>query len=570
MKNLLLEEIVLVSQTEKRAKRIKFHPRMTVIRGENDTGKTSVIKSIFQAFGADPLNLHPRWKSASVHTLLRIKIAGVPYKIYRHEKFFSLFSGENTLISNYKSISKELAPKLAELLDFKLVLTNRENETKIPPPAFMFAPFYINQDGGWQKTWNSFAGMGQFSEWKKDTIHYHTGIRPNQWYVLKGEIQRLDGDREEPRRNEIILNKLIERTEKEANVLPFDIDVDAYKKQIESLLNRCSKLKEEEDRYRLKVLEFQNEKIRLVAQQEILIKSQNELNADYEFAIHTSADSIDCPTCGANYHNDFASRFSIAQDEDKCTTLLQEVVGQLDEVSKKISDEEAALSKVKSKYEEINAILEEKQGDVTLQTLIESQGKKHLLKELHQNLSEVKRDLAGIDAQIGSLSDKMKDLDDRKRTQSILDFYREKIENYTRILRLSSIDLDKLRKIDCNIVETGSDLPRAILAYSISILKTMEAFGNVQQFPVVYDAINQQEQDEENIKTMLTFIRDSTPPDFQIIVGLVDPWGVDLGGKTIEMAEENFALLESEYQSCFKEVFPYIEASIKEQNTPPK
>src|SRR6185369_14009656 len=227
---------------------------------ENDTGKTSVIKSIFQTFGAEPLNLHPRWKAASVHTLLRFKIGDAPYKLYRHEKFFSLFDGENALLGNYKSVSKELAPKIAELLDFRLVLTDRENETKIPPPAFLFAPFYINQDGGWQKTWNSFSGMEQFSGWKRDTIQYHTGIRPNQWYVLKGEIQRLNGERDEPRRNEIVLNRLIDRTEKEANILPFDIDVDAYRAQIESLLNKCSRLKEEEDKYRVKVLEIQNEK----------------------------------------------------------------------------------------------------------------------------------------------------------------------------------------------------------------------------------------------------------------------------------------------------------------------
>ena len=42
MKNLQLESMLLVSHREKKARKITFHQEVTVIQGENDTGKETV------------------------------------------------------------------------------------------------------------------------------------------------------------------------------------------------------------------------------------------------------------------------------------------------------------------------------------------------------------------------------------------------------------------------------------------------------------------------------------------------------------------------------------------------
>ncbi len=43
-------------------------------------------------------------------------------------------------------VTKELSPFLADLLGFRLVMTDREDKTVLPPPAYIFAPFYVDQD----------------------------------------------------------------------------------------------------------------------------------------------------------------------------------------------------------------------------------------------------------------------------------------------------------------------------------------------------------------------------------------------------------------------------------------
>ena len=64
MKSLQLENMLLVSHREKKARKIDFDPEVTVIKGENDTGKSSVIKSIQTAFGASPHNVHKNGSSS--------------------------------------------------------------------------------------------------------------------------------------------------------------------------------------------------------------------------------------------------------------------------------------------------------------------------------------------------------------------------------------------------------------------------------------------------------------------------------------------------------------------------
>ena len=152
MKNLRLRNMLLVSHREKKARKIEFHQNVTVIKGENDTGKSSVIKSIPFAFGANPHQIHPKWKDADVAILVRFYLDDVPYAIYRHRNSFSLFDALDNEIGTYSSVTLELAPVLAKLFDFNLKLSDRDGNLVTPPPAYLMLPFYIDQDKGWIET----------------------------------------------------------------------------------------------------------------------------------------------------------------------------------------------------------------------------------------------------------------------------------------------------------------------------------------------------------------------------------------------------------------------------------
>jgi len=63
MKNLRFKNVLLLSRTEQTARQEDLSCAKTAILGGNKRGKSCLIKSLYQAFGADPEITHPNWKS---------------------------------------------------------------------------------------------------------------------------------------------------------------------------------------------------------------------------------------------------------------------------------------------------------------------------------------------------------------------------------------------------------------------------------------------------------------------------------------------------------------------------
>ncbi|CAG1064753.1 hypothetical protein BAC1_00318 [uncultured bacterium] len=563
MRNLKLAEMLLVSHKEKKARKIKFHPEVTVIQGENDTGKSSLIKSIYYAFGADPVNIHHHWTKANISTLVRFEVQGTKYSIYRHGKSFSLFSSNDQHLGTFSSITNELAPKLADLFYIKLRLVDQSGNNRIPPPAYFFLPFYIDQDGGWIKNLSSFDRLGQFKNWRKDLVFYHTGIRPNAWYELNSEARMLKIKKDEPVHRERIVNDMIRQMKRKFTVAGFDIDVAAYKKEIDQLLNICEELRKNEEAYRGTLVELETERVRLEAQKEIIIFAKQELQEDYSFAYKIEEDHIDCPTCGAGYSNAFAERFSIACDEDRCVNLLQKIQESLIGVEEKIQKHRKILSSTSAELHEVQKLLSAKQGRISLKDLIKNEGKKEVSKTLDRTLTKIHKEISYIDSKIRDIEEKLKEYVDRKRTTHIINEYSKYMRSYLNFLDVKNIEEATLKKIDANIKESGSDLPRALLGYFFSILHVIKANDSALFCPIVIDAPNQQEQDQINIKKMLEFIRDRRPAGSQLILGFVDDYGIDFKGEIISLTEKYSALSRQEYQKVSAEMEFYENANLR-------
>lgn len=110
--------------------------------------------------------------------------------------------------------------------------------------------------------------------------------------------------------------------------------------------------------------------------------------------------------------------------------------------------------------------------------------------------------------------------------------------------------------------ESGSDHPRAVLAYFFATLNAVADAENATFFPIVIDAPNQQEQDPENLSKILEFIPKRTPEGRQVIVGLVDDAGVQFSGSRITLTEKFAVLREEEYESGSVEIAHFEQANI--------
>ena len=375
---IVFSELLLLSHREKRGMKVSFDPKTTVILGKNDTGKSSLIKSLFRPFGAEPRQ-HPRWKKANVVELLRFRIGEDKYSILRHGSSYSIFDGQDSLIRSFKSVTNDLAPFLAKLFELKLKLPNKQNQLITPPPAFFFLPFYIDQDKSWNNNWCAFEQLGQLSNWRTKLVEYHTGIRPNSYYDLLAKTEDISVKLNKTMSEIKVQNGVLRKFDEKFKVASFSMDIDTFKIEVEELLLACEKLKAKEEDLKERLTKYNNVKIHVETQIGIVEGALGEMNKDFDYATHELlSDEVECPTCGATYENSFSERFHIAQDENRCQELLIQLKEELLDVTAKIEKSKTEFNSSLAEYAKVKEILEKKQSDIRLQEIIESQGKKEV------------------------------------------------------------------------------------------------------------------------------------------------------------------------------------------------
>lgn len=561
MKNLRFHELLLVSQKERSGRRIRFHEKVTVIRGSNDTGKSSIIKSLYRTLGAEPPNIHPRWEAASVVSSLRFSVDDQHYRMLRQGSRLALFGQDDKLIKVFASVTQDLAPYFADLFSFHLFLKSGDSD-KQATPAFLFLAFYIDQDQGWQRTLASFDRLGQFQNWKPDTVSFHTGVRPSEYYIAKSKRNVLDKAATELRKERDGFAAVLDSVRARLDAVSFDLDIGAFRLETDQLLEKCSRLQEEENGLRSKLTDIYNKKESAEEQIQIVKGALTELRADREFATNLSVNTVICPTCHATYENGFAERFEIALDEDGCMHLLAELEEQRLTFSRQWDLARQRAQEASRAVSEVELLLTTKREKIALSDIIRKEGQKDVSNALRREIEGINGKIGSLDEGISEASADMAGFEDRKRQKEIKGVYLQEMGRLLRFLSVDNIDERSYSRLDASIKETGSDLPRAILAYYLSVTKTIQKFGTSTFCPMVIDSPRQQDQDEQNWQRMLDCLQ-KMRPEGQLILALVDDDGRDFGGDVIEFNEKLHVLREHEFESAIEELSPLIDASLK-------
>lgn len=557
-----LSEMCLISEIEKKARRIRFDPSTTVIEGPNDTGKSVLAKSIFWTFGAAPAQVHPKWRAASPTSLVRFTLDERKYQLLRHADFFALFRA-NELLGTYKRVTKELAPALAKLFGFRLRLASRTGESVVPPPAFYFAPFYVDQDRGWVSNWDSFGGLRQFAKWKPPTIDYHTGVvKPESFdltersRILASEIATL-ADRLS------VLNSVLREIRDDAGELDFHVDLEGFQDQVVELLERCEELHAVERQLQQDIQHLHNHKSALNQSSGVVRAALTEAREDFAFLVSVG-DDVECPTCGAHYQNSFTERFAIAKDEQRLMEFLVELEAQISELDDRMRTLRAQHTNQREEVRRVRAMLDLKERELTLDQLLRTQGRQEVHRSFREKIDASYLVVRGKESEREDVERELKLLkkESQKKRRTVNDRYGQLMRAFCSELNVRTLSAEAFKGPTRKITETGSDLPRALLAYYFSFLHLIREFGPATFAPIVIDSPNQQAQDRENLQALLAFIRDHQPSGSQLVLALEDSYGIDFEGSTVKLTHKYSVLQESEYEDVGAQVLPLMQVAL--------
>ena len=91
MRTMKFRRLYLLSRDSRRAFTMEFGPGATVIQAPNGYGKSALLKSLYDAFGAEPHRVDDRWKSERVVTAVEFAIDGIVRTIVKSGGMYAIF-----------------------------------------------------------------------------------------------------------------------------------------------------------------------------------------------------------------------------------------------------------------------------------------------------------------------------------------------------------------------------------------------------------------------------------------------------------------------------------------------
>lgn len=532
MTSLVFKDVSILSKAEKKARKVVFAPGVNLLTGENDVGKSTLIKILYHTLGADvPQLSNSRWKRAHAVTCAHITLAGKSYYILRDERFFGVFDDDRKLISRHSGISGEngIARFINPLLSFNIELERQSDSTLgLAGPPYYFLPFYIDQDSGWTASWSSFLSLQQFKDYRKHMLEYHLTVRPQAYYDAKKQALTFEDQLAKLTADKAALASVRDSYHKRKAARLVDLDPAAFRAEVEQLVDQYNQIYVRQQQVLQQLKDIRNERHSLEHEVDILRRAVSELDGDYALAESSeTGDPVGCPTCGTLIENSIIERFGILDDIDHCTLLIDQRRKKLVEV--KLEEDRIAeqYRVVTAELAPVGELLQRQRDNVTFADFVSSEGIKEVMASIDADIADLTVRQNGAQEQLAALSDDLRVNSAHKK--SVNEFYQARMKEFLTSLNVHVLELSDYKSYDKQIKANalGSDLPRSLLAQHFAYLHTMKKFASFVTCPLIIDSPLQQDQDKVNAKTIFDFIFGHVLAGQQLIVGTVSLPGVD-------------------------------------------
>jgi hypothetical protein len=515
MRELRFSKLYLLSGREQRALKLSFPTRRTVIKGGNGFGKSAVLKSLYDTFGAEPHKIDQAWKSATVHSAVEFAYLGDTYFAVKALGLYGLFDANKRLMFDGVSKVKEWGPKLAEFLGFHLEMNDRQGRSVVPPPAYIFAPFYVDQDKGWGAPWSSFKDF-YLRNSPKVLAEYHSGLRPDEYYVARAEQERARVALLELEHSRRALRETLAGVRAITEAAGVTYDVAVFEREVADLLRETATLRDAQQQYRRKLADLHEEQHIWEAERSLLMSTLAEMRG--ELAETASwPDEVECPTCGQHYSHALADRFSLIADQTVLSEALANADARFEEVRSRTAEERAGLQGVLEALQRIEATLARKQHEISFRDVVVAEGKTEAAKIIGASLDQKEEEALRLMRASEEQRRLMNDAIDSARIKKINASFRGRLVRNAAALDVR-LENPERQQISSVRVARGSEGPRGLLAYYYGFLHTKAEFGDGVWCPIVMDAPNQQGQDNVHLPQLLEFILSNAPQQAQVIV----------------------------------------------------
>jgi len=538
---------------------LEFHRHKTLLWGPNGAGKSAVLKSVFRAFDTEPLGVLPGWDYSAIIAVDFI-VDSTIYTAVRREDLRALFS-EDRLIGAATS-SLEWNRLFAEATGYKLNLVDRDGRFRHASPSTYFLPFFINQDGSFEKGWETFDRLTQFMSPAAATLEYFAQVRPLRYFELKANEQTVKSTESDLKVELATLQRTRARLKKNLKTIPVKISEREFQAEVRELTMQLADLSKSQDDLRRSIVEDQDSEATLVQQIRLSEAALKEHAADFKFAGDLSATEhcFVCPTCHAEHDDSFHTLLGLAEDARELVVLKSRLESMLESTRHRLERNRRKAVGLKENYAGLQSLLATRRGRHTFDDFLKSRSAFVADEQLATEEKAVAKELDSQSQSLRDIKSELKQLAKSHDPEEALNAFRGHFQST--IVELDADRPEGIEKwrIDKRPFSSGSRRARAIIAYYAALWRTIER-DDLLPSPVVIDSPNQGAQDRKHLQQLLTSLAATAPKNAQVILAHEEETKEFEADKVIEFPDGGRILSREKFDRLAPQMFRYIEAS---------
>lgn len=534
-----------------------FHPKKTLFWGKNGVGKSAILKSVFRAFDAEPHGLLPHW---DYHAIVAVdfSVAGREFTTVRRGDLRALFDGEKLIGAATSSLDWNSI--FATATGFQLRLLDRAGNFRHAAPSNFFLPFFINQDGSFGASWETFESLKQFQRPVEQTLEYFARVRPARYFELKADEQSKKIKNSELKVEMATLQRTRVRLRRNTKSSPVKINAKDFQIEIKALTASAIDLAKKQDELRKNIVEDQELVSSLSEQIRLSIAAMKEHSADFKFAAEISATEhkFVCPTCNAKHDDSFHTFLGLAEDARELGALKLSLEQSLDNVNHRLNRNRRKAVDLRTQYSNVQEVLNVKRGKFTFDDFIKSYSANTADHQLASEEKLVVQEIEGVTRELSNIKIDLKVLEKDHDSKAPVQLFRNYFVESAAVLDVETPTGIESWTLAKRPIDSGSRYARSLIAYYSALWKTISLDGDLPA-PIVIDSPNQGAQDREHLQKLLAVIASTAPAKAQVILAheeLPEAFNADL---VVELSKDERLLNRADFESVAPQLFSYIE-----------
>lgn len=496
-----IKSLLIVDYENEKANKFVFSDSANlIVSSTNGEGKSSLVKSIYYALGANLKSFPKGWSADNFIFQLEVFIDDNTFLIKRHNKVISVLDNKEVkLFENFAEYSLWFQEKLNMRLE---LVSKNSDKASLASIEALLSPMYIDQDKAWDGKLfkDSFESLGRYkpNDFPKNVFDYYLGISDSQ--IIDKESEK----NEYSRQLELVNGKINQvqsvyktyRTQKNiTETVPKDFE--GLKKELDFYIT-------ETDKFSIKITEKTGELSKEKRNLDILNQDLEELKKlSSKTKERFSKIKHECVYCHSILtRQQSLTRLELEDNELAIKSRMGGISQQIMKSKRVVREKEKAIEQLQEQFYQYH----ERLSELKQLSDIDEYVNQNVLSELKKLEIQETSEKSNLDKLIGDITKEIrmlkKELNQRAKTIEV-DY--EALKNELSILIGSTGITDKKFRNFDKLKGSGTNLNKDLLVIFLVYMNLIDS-KSITSLPFAIDSFVKNETDEKVLKKMFDAI----------------------------------------------------------------